>query len=76
MRGNVNRTAIEYISILRHDPCAYCGGPCEHIDHIEPLKAKGDLDWTNLTASCGHCNHSKLATPLVRFLHRRQEAAA
>lgn len=63
-----NPHSHEYASVLRQDPCCYCGGPCESIDHIEPVIEGGSHEWTNLTASCGSCNSSKNARPLLTFL--------
>ena len=49
----------DYISALRADPCAYCGGPAETIDHIESTLLGGAMSWENLTAACRSCNCSK-----------------
>lgn len=37
--GAPDELAVEYMAILAGDPCAYCGAPVEHIDHIEPIAA-------------------------------------
>lgn len=58
----------DYARVLRADPCSYCDGPCEHIDHIVPVAAGGALDWTNVTASCGFCNRRKRTRALLVFL--------
>lgn len=58
----------DYMMILTSDPCSYCGGPMEHIDHIEPLARGGGGEWDNLTAACGSCNQSKNAKRLLAFL--------
>jgi|ERR1039458_1109687 hypothetical protein len=50
---------IEYRAILRNDPCSYCGGPGETIDHITPISAGGSNQWENLTSACKSCNASK-----------------
>ncbi len=57
-----------YEEILRDDPCAYCGRPCEHIDHIVPLISGGEHDWTNFAPACQHCNQVKHAKSLLEFL--------
>jgi 5-methylcytosine-specific restriction endonuclease McrA len=60
--------ADEYALVLRRDPCSYCGGSSEHIDHIVPIARGGDGRWDNLTAACANCNFSKSAKPLPGFL--------
>lgn len=62
---------LAYVEILRSDPCSYCGGPCEHIDHIVPVNSGGGLEIENVTAACGLCNVRKAATPLLLFLQSR-----
>lgn len=60
--------AVDYALILRGDPCAYCGGPMEHIDHITPIARGGVGTWDNLTAACSSCNQSKHTRTLLDFL--------
>ncbi len=62
---------LSYVSILHGDPCVYCGGPCEHIDHIVPVNSGGMLEVENVTASCARCNARKSSTPLLHFLRMR-----
>jgi hypothetical protein len=64
---------LEYVAILRGDPCSYCGAPWEHTDHIQPVVRGGAGDWTNLTAACARCNHAKHVKPLLTFLLDRLE---
>jgi 5-methylcytosine-specific restriction endonuclease McrA len=60
---------LDYIEVLRHDPCAYCSAPPQsHIDHIVPVSLGGASDWVNLTAACRSCNTSKSNKSLLRFL--------
>lgn len=66
---------ITYVEILRSDPCSYCDGACEHIDHIVPVDAGGILQVENVTASCGRCNVSKNMTPLLVFMATRTDHA-
>jgi 5-methylcytosine-specific restriction endonuclease McrA len=40
-------------------PCAYCGQPAEHLDHIVPLSRGGTNHRSNLQALCSTCNLSK-----------------
>lgn len=56
---------------LRNDPCAYCGGPAQALDHIVPREGGGDDDWTNLTAACNSCNSKKRTKSLLMFLAHR-----
>jgi 5-methylcytosine-specific restriction endonuclease McrA len=63
---------MDYMAILRRDPCAYCGPDGEStIDHIHPLRRGGTSDWGNLTAACRHCNGSKGTGDLLSFLLRK-----
>jgi 5-methylcytosine-specific restriction endonuclease McrA len=57
-----------YIAALRRDPCAYCGKPVQHIDHIVPRVESGPDDWTNLTGACASCNSRKSTMSVLRFL--------
>lgn len=59
---------IQYVNILRKDPCSYCGRPCEHIDHIDALAVGGTGAFDNLTAACAECNRRKQTKPLLLFL--------
>jgi hypothetical protein len=66
-----NALIAEYAEILRRDPCAYCGGQMQVLDHIEPLSGVGPHAWDNLTPACGSCNARKSAKPLLGFLAER-----
>jgi 5-methylcytosine-specific restriction endonuclease McrA len=68
-RGEI-RTAMEYSLILADDPCAYCGGPADEIDHIVAIQTGGTAAWDNLTASCRQCNAQKATRPLLDALIR------
>ena len=72
-RARINRQSYASKKFLycRHDPCAYCGGPSDTIDHIEPKVRGGSDHWTNLTASCMSCNSRKGSMPLLLFLARK-----
>ena len=41
----------EYESVLRGDPCCYCGGVATHVDHIVPFASGGGGEWMNLTSA-------------------------
>ena len=40
-------------------PCAYCGAPSKHIDHIIPISRGGTHSIGNLVGACAPCNQSK-----------------
>jgi len=63
-----DREAITYTTILLNDPCSYCGGLTEAIDHIVPVADKGTSDWFNLTAACKSCNQRKNDRSLLIYL--------
>lgn len=58
----------EWRQVLLRDPCAYCGEPSEHVDHIHPRHAGGLDQVDNLTGACQHCNNSKGGKSLLAFL--------
>jgi len=63
-----SKESAEMAAILRRDPCAYCGGPGEEIDHIQAFSSGGENEWTNFTSACGTCNRRKNAKSLLHFL--------
>lgn len=67
-RKEERRAQREYIAVLSADPCSYCGGVAEQIDHIVPFSQGGTGDWHNLTAACRSCNVRKNARALLWFL--------
>lgn len=70
----LTQEAIEYIQIVQFDRCSYCGGLCEHIDHIDAIAVGGTGEEDNLTSACGSCNASKGQKPLLFFLLDRKVA--
>ncbi len=64
----VSQETREMISILRCDPCVYCGGPADTIDHIQPVSSNGGLQWDNLAPACRACNSGKKDRPLLQYL--------
>ena len=58
----------QWVRVLLADPCAYCGGPSEEIDHIVPIVDGGRTHWTNLVGACGPCNRFKHTKPLLHLL--------
>lgn len=59
--------------VFERDPCAYCGKPMDHLDHIDPIARGGENHLFNLTAACGDCNFDKGQTPLLLWLARRAQ---
>ena len=56
-----------HVAIL-NDPCAYCGGKADTLDHIHPRSRGGTRGWHNVTAACGECNRRKDRDSLLGFL--------
>jgi 5-methylcytosine-specific restriction endonuclease McrA len=59
---------IEYIGVLRCDPCSYCGERPTTIDHIVAVHHGGGNEWGNLTAACKRCNASNHTRSLLEYL--------
>lgn len=57
-----------FAATLKLDPCSYCGGPADQLDHIVARAMDGDDSFENLTATCAECNQSKGSRPLLAFL--------
>lgn len=56
-------------AVLRADPCAYCGGPSETIDHIEARGAGGRYAPTkNGAGACRRCNGRKKHESMLLFM--------
>lgn len=68
--------AVDYVAVLRVDPCSYCGETAAgQIDHITPRSLGGSSDWWNLTAACRSCNASKHKRPLLLWLLKTRAVA-
>lgn len=63
-----NKDVGAYRRALRADPCSYCGGPSDTLDHINPQANGGQNDDDNLAASCQPCNASKQTLSLLHFV--------
>jgi 5-methylcytosine-specific restriction endonuclease McrA len=48
-------------TVLQRDDhrCAYCSGPADTVDHVQPRSRGGAHEWTNVVAACARCNHRK-----------------
>lgn len=64
------RVVRSYVQGLRTEPCVYCGGPADVLDHIAPRKRGGDNGWANLAPACTFCNGLKGSKSLLGFLGR------
>lgn len=62
----------DYVTLLRNDPCVYCGAPSESLEHINPISVSKDDTWSNLAAACRFCNTSKKDKDLLGFLLTRK----
>jgi 5-methylcytosine-specific restriction endonuclease McrA len=70
--GECKRSAAR--ARILDNPCAYCGAPAEHADHVTPL-ARGGLDCLeNLAPACARCNLSKGSQTVDEFLERQTAA--
>ena len=70
-------------SLLRRDPCAYCGarGAAGTVDHVDPrsraARGLGTVHgWINTAGACTGCNGAKRDLGLLVFLHRRRWSAS
>lgn len=52
------------------DPCVYCGGTVEAIDHIVPVSKNGPNDIVNYAPICCNCNLLKGSFSILYHLHR------
>lgn len=66
------REKEEWRSTLLGDPCAYCGGTAEQIDHVTPRHRGGRDDYANLAPACARCNQSKGTRSLLGHLGTRR----
>lgn len=59
-----------FLETVRADPCAYCGGPAEHLDHIVPKVRGGEDGWQNRT----DWDVDQLAATMADILREDDEA--
>lgn len=69
-RGRTEAT-YEFAKVVLSDPCAYCGGLADTVDHIVPFADGGLDEWENMTGACRSCNGGKAKRPLLVFLAHR-----
>lgn len=67
-----SRRRSRWRTLMRREPCSYCGGPGGSIDHIVPLSQGGmDKRW-NCAPACRECNTEKGNRSLPAFLASRR----
>lgn len=59
------RDELAYLRMVKSDPCSYCGGEANALDHVVPKSEGGDDGWGNRTATCRECNSAKGTLPLL-----------
>ncbi len=60
--------------VLKRDPCVYCYGASDTVEHVRPRanrKHRGMEELDNIVGACRHCNQDKGAMPLLIFLALR-----
>jgi 5-methylcytosine-specific restriction endonuclease McrA len=62
-------TAKDFEKIM-HQPCIYCGGKAEHLDHVIPIARGGLHKIGNLAPACAKCNLSKSAKFVTEWRYR------
>lgn len=70
-----DHAALDYCTIIAGDPCVFCGGSSEEIDHIVPVSICRSSHWMNLAPACAPCNGSKGAKSLLDFMLYRLPTA-
>jgi 5-methylcytosine-specific restriction endonuclease McrA len=59
LSNDVFRVTPKEMGRLYALPCAYCGFPSKHVDHVIPVSRGGTHGIGNLTGACASCNLSK-----------------
>jgi 5-methylcytosine-specific restriction endonuclease McrA len=67
-RHRLRALSKSFLTVLRRDPCAYCGAVSGTVDHIEPTIGGGPDEWANLTGACQSCNARKHTASLLQFM--------
>jgi hypothetical protein len=80
--GGIRAWRLEpWETIILSDPCSYCGGPANTVDHVVARGSGGRNHWTNKAPSCRACNGQKGMSSVPMFLvvsskRRRRKVAA
>lgn len=61
----------QYVDAILGDPCVYCGGRADSIDHIQPVSKGGRNHWSNIAPACRSCNSGKKDRDLLTYMTRR-----
>jgi len=67
-------SSLDILNALKRSnfKCLYCGDPIKpkkwHLDHVIPLSLGGKNTFTNIAATCIHCNMMKGAFGMDKFL--------
>jgi len=56
LRNGVFLVTRKELKRLYANPCAYCGAPSKHIDHVIPISRGGTHSIGNLVGACAPCN--------------------
>jgi hypothetical protein len=76
MKADDFRQAGAYREIIASDPCVWCGGAADTVDHIQPIARGGTDRWDNYAPACLSCNSAKntrtLLVNLMRLANRGQ----
>jgi 5-methylcytosine-specific restriction endonuclease McrA len=74
-KGNgVYRVSKKELKALLADPCFYCGGQSNTIDHVVPIARGGGHSIGNLVGACKPCNSSKKDLTIMEW--RKKKGAA
>jgi hypothetical protein len=71
----IGRPSDAWRTIVRRDPCSYCGGRGGTLEHIRPTSRGGGQTWKNEVGACRACNEAKADGGLLLFLHARHKVA-
>jgi len=72
LNNGVFKVTSGELARLYASPCAYCGQPSKHLDHIVPISRGGTHSIGNLTGSCASCNFSKGAKFITEWKKGKQ----
>jgi len=67
-REQMSREDVDYVQIIKRDPCSYCGEAGGEWDHIVPVADNGGHGWGNATGACASCNRKKHTKSLLHFM--------
>lgn len=72
-RALTDLNAIDWRDVLMAEPCVYCGGKAQGLDHIVARSLGGvDALAINRAPACTPCDSKKANTPMLQFLVSRR----